>query len=363
MGTARFLIDNLITSDAMLTVSSERAGAVGLAVKVGQGSASLQAAGPYTGANPGQYVVEIDSVVSGTGIGQATFRWRPTSTSTWTAQGVATSTSPVVLENGLTVAWTTGGGIDLASGDYWTITADKPYGKARLMDRDRDTEWRSDGVGVAVTVDVDLGSAQAVDVVALCDHNLSAAAVIAIAGNSTASWGSPPLSETITRQATNVLRYLTTGSRTYRYWRLTLTDTANPDGYLRLGELFLGTYTEFSGNFDRQWGRARNAALFGPTGDLRKPRGIWAVAEVLDLQYRLMTPDDRDKAVTLYDYLYSPTVGTVRPILVNLDSATPADVSLYELEAPSLPVASPYLDRFEWSLRLSQRPRLARSGS
>lgn len=50
-------------------------------------------------------------------------------------------------------------------------------------------------------------------------------------------------------------------------------------------------------------------------------------------------------------------------MLVNLESADAADVSLYELETPELPIATPYLDRYDWSLRIRQRPRVARSGS
>jgi hypothetical protein len=363
MGNARFLIDNLITSESMLTVTSERAGQVGLAVKVGGGSASLQASGPYTGANPGQYVVEIDSVVAGTGIGQATFRWRPTSTSTWSAQGVATATSPVVLETGLTVAWTTGGGTDLMAGDYWTITVDKPFGKAKLLDRDRDTEWRSaDSVDFKYFT-IDLGSAQRVDAVALLDTNLRSAFLMGVFGTNTLGnlWTAPSYYQT-PYGGTNLVHY-TAGAPTYRYWGIALYDFGNPDGYLRIGDLFLGSYTEFSGNFDRNWSRTKNAAVYGPSGALRSPRGVWAQAERIDLQYRLMTQADRTKVEALFDALYNPTTGTVKPVIFNFDSAVLSDVSLYELDSPTLPVASPFLGHFEWSLRLQQRPRIARSGS
>lgn len=365
MGSARFLYNNLITSDAILTASNERAGQVGLAVKVGQGSASLQASGPYTGARPGQYIVEIDSTAAGAGVGQATFRWRPTSTAVWSASGVATATTPVALEHGLTVIWTAGGGTDLVVGDYWTITVDKPYGKARLLDLDRDTEWRSADASGWVTLDIDFGAAQTVDVVAFCDHNITAGQNIQIAGDSVTPpvYGVAPVSEQVAAQSQNVLRYLTTTPRTYRYWRLSLYDGGNPDGYLRIGELYLGTYMVFARNFDRQWGRSQVAATYGPTGALRSPRGVWTQAEVLDLAYRVMTAADRTQVRALFDYLYNPAVGTVRPILVNPDSADSADVSLYELDTPELPIQSPFVDLYEWALRLKQRPRLARSGS
>jgi hypothetical protein len=362
MGNARFLIENLITSESMLTVSSARAGQVGLAVKVGGGSASLQASGPYTGANPGQYIVEVDSVVAGTGIGQATFRWRPTSTSTWSAQGVATATSPVVLETGLTVAWTTGGGTDLMAGDYWTITVDKPFGKAKLLDRDRDTEWRSAAPTTYEYFIVDFGAARQVDVVSLLDVNFPASTIVYLKGCSDLVF-STGLNEYWTIGAGDFIAYPVTASRSYRYWLIQAYLPANSLEYARIGDLFLGSYTEFSGNFDRNWSRTKNAAVYGPSGALRSPRGVWAQAERIDLQYRLMTQADRTKVEALFDALYNPTTGTVKPVIFNFDSAVLSDVSLYELDSPILPVASPFLGHFEWSLRLQQRPRIARSGS
>jgi hypothetical protein len=217
-----------------------------------------------------------------------------------------------------------------------------------------------------VTLVADLGSAQAVDVVALCDHNLTAAGTISIAGHTVDSWGAPSLSESITYQAGDVLRYLTTASRTYRYWRLSLTDTANGDGYLRIGELFLGSYVAFSLGFAPEWNRKSIAATYGPTGPLRAGRGVWATAETIDLLFRGMTTTDRAVALALFIGLYDPDVGTVTPCIFNLDSADPADVSLYEFESPELsilPQRALPTPLYTWKLRLRQRPRIARSGT
>lgn len=362
--TARYLVNNLITSEAMITASSERAGQVGLAVKIGTGAATMLASGLYTGASPIQYIIQIDSVAGGSGIGQATFKWRPSTNIAWTATGVATALAPTVLENGVAVAWSSGGGTEFTLGDYWAITVDKAFGRLRLIDRDRDTEWRSSSVGSPVTIDCNLGTAQAVDVVAICDHNLTATATITILADDEATFTAPPLSEMITWQANNVIRYLTTGTRTYRYWRLSVTDTSNTDGYLRIGSLYLGTYVEFSRTFAYEWARTREAATYGPAGALRKPRGVWAQAELIDILYGFMTAADRTKALALFDHLYDSTTGIVRPIIVNFDTTDTADVSLYELDDPEFTVTTPRkTDTYGWRLRLRQRPRLARSGT
>lgn len=361
MGVARFFYQNMITA-AMLTISSERSGPVGTAVKVGTGSAVAASGGGYTGTDPVQYVIEIDSIAGGAEVGQATFRWRRSDQATWSATGVLTSTSPVSLELGVSIQWTSGPGADFVLADYWTITVDAPWGRAKLLDRDRDTEWRSSGLST-VTIDVDFGSPLAPDVIALLDHNLTSAATITIMANSTPSWTSPPLSETIVWQAGNVLRYLTTVSRSYRYWRLSLSDPANPDGYLRLSELFLGGYLGMSQNFDRGWSRSHAAHVYGPSGGLRLPRGIWATAQRIQLNYLLMTAADRTALWALFDTVCDPSRGTIQPFLVNCDTDDPSDVSLYEWEQPEAAASSPYLSRFNWPLGLLQRVRLARSGA
>jgi len=362
MGAAVFMIDNWITSPDMVTVTSERAGQVGLAVKAGLGTATLNATGPYTGANPGQYIVQIDSVAAGNNIGQATFRWRPTSTATWTAQGVATSSSPVLLETGLAIAWATGGGTDLVANDYWTITVDKPYGKARLLDLDRDTEWRTADSVDYKYLTIDLGSAKQVDAVALLDTNL-VVAPIGIFGSNTsgALWSTPTYSQT--PYITGNFVHYTAGAPTFRWWGIALYVSGHPDGYLRIGDLYLGAKTVFANNFDRSWGRGPVAAVFGPTGALRTARGVWAESEQLDLSYKMMTTADRAKAVAMFRKMYSPATGTVRPVILNPDLDDPTDVSAYELDAPELPIVSPYVNFYEWQLRLRQRPRVARSGA
>lgn len=364
---ARYLVTNYISTASMLTVSSERAGQVGLGVKAGAGSATMVTGGQYTGTDPAQYIVEIDSVASGTGIGAATYRWRPTDTATWSASGVTTSTTAAALENGITVAWESAGGADFANGDYWTITVDKPFGKRMLLDRDRDTEWRSSGVGSAVTLVADLGTARAVDVVALCDHNLTSGATLTIDGNDADSWGAPALTEAISYKADNVLHYLATSSRTYRYWRLSLTDTANGDDYLRASELFLGSYTAFTRTFGSSFSLVSRAATYGPIGMLRTARGVWARVQDVEFDYRHMSAADHTALVAMFEAIYDTTYGMVQPVLVNLDTTDTSAVSLYELDQSEIRRSAQYpvdgATRYDWTLRLRQRPRIARSGS
>jgi len=364
MGAARFLSQNLIPNAAAITVSSERGGPVGLASKVGAGVATLQTGGSYTGATaPQQYVVQIDSVAGGSDIGQATFAWRRGDDASWRASGVLTSAAPVTLETGVTVQWVAGSGTQFAILDTWTLPVDKPFGKRFLVDGDRDSEWRSADVAGLITIDLDLGSAQQMDALALLDHNLSATATIQLKGDAAANWAAPALSEAITRQASNLIYTVLSASRTYRYWRLELTDTANPSGFLRISELFPAVPLVMSQNFDRGWHRTRRAELYGASSAVRRPRGIVGKVEAIALNYKLMTDADRLAMCALFDSVYDDSRGTVRPFVVNLDSSVASDVSLYEWDTAELDVNSPYLARFEWSVAMIQRVRFARSGS
>jgi hypothetical protein len=75
MGKARFLYNNLITSESIITISSLRSGVVTSALKSGTGSAILNPSGNYSGGVDLEYIVEIDSIAGGAEVGQATFKW------------------------------------------------------------------------------------------------------------------------------------------------------------------------------------------------------------------------------------------------------------------------------------------------
>ena len=380
----RFLVDNYITTPSMLTMSSERGGQIGLAVKVGSGSATLVPAGAYTGDSPDQYLVQIHDISGGYEVGQSKFWWWRASTGLPPlASGVVTSVAPGLLEKGVSVGWAHGSGNDFAYGDYWTVSVDKPFGKRNLIDGDRDTEWRTETGTTSATIIIDFGSSKLINAVALLDTNFRAASVVTVYGSDDLGtlwvpvssyttgygvepygvdpYGGSPASLPSVYGLTNGVYYLV-GTRTYRYWGIAIDDTFNPDGYLRMGELYFGDYVEFSRGYNYGVIRSRSAATYGPSGALRQPRGLWAAAELLNLQYHLMTDTDRTKALALFDFIYNTDHGIVRGIIVNPDNTNGSDVSLYELEDPTLPISSQLVGRHDWQLNLRQRTRIARSG-
>lgn len=142
MADCRFIYDNLITSESMLSVSSLRNGIVTAAIKEGTGSATLTTSGNFTGETDLEYIVEIDSVGGGAEVGQATFKWSDGG-GAWDASGVTTPAVPTELNEGVMIAFTSGAGADFVVGDKWYFKAVNMFNAGKMLDRDRDHTYRS----------------------------------------------------------------------------------------------------------------------------------------------------------------------------------------------------------------------------
>jgi len=87
----------------------------------------------------------------------------------------------------------------------------------------------------------DLGSAKLVSYLALWGHNFTAGATITVQANNSDSWGSPALSIPASRYSDYIVA---NPEGTYRWWRLSVQDAANPAGYLEAGWPYLGGFFE-----------------------------------------------------------------------------------------------------------------------
>jgi len=142
MADHRFLYNNLIVSEPMISVSSLRVGIVTSAKKNGTGSAVITTSGNFSGATDLEYIVEIDSIAGGAEVGQATFRWSDGG-GTWDASGVTTPAVATLLNNGVNIAFTTGAGADFVVGDKWYFKGINLFNAGKMVDYDRDHIYRS----------------------------------------------------------------------------------------------------------------------------------------------------------------------------------------------------------------------------
>ena len=93
--------------------------------KVGSGSATLVILNDYGRQEKRDFVVVIETTGE---VGTATFKWSKDNGATWEATGLVTGDRkhPVILEEQLAVAWESGDGTDLVTGDLWSFWGGEP---------------------------------------------------------------------------------------------------------------------------------------------------------------------------------------------------------------------------------------------
>lgn len=326
MGKPRFLYNNFITSESMIAVSSLRNGIVTSAKKDGTGSAAITTAGNYTGTTDLEYIVEIDSIVGGAEVGQATFKWSDGG-GTWDATGVTTSAVAINLNNGVTVFWTTGSGADFVVGDRWYFKGINLFSAGKLIDNDRNHRYRSAALGAPNTITITLTAEAQVDALVIFDHNFTSAATIVLWGDDAATFdsdgGAAQVIETITWASSKILHYLTTADRTKRYWQLRITDASNPDSYIEIGELFLGNYTELSRSYEPGFSRTINLlheSNVTPYGTSRKRFYNQQISFKYD--FGCLSPSDFTLLKTMINTITDRDTGIFKSFFFNDDSAT-----------------------------------------
>lgn len=326
----RFLYNNLITSQDMFTISSLRVGTVTTAVKDGTGSATMQTSGDFTGATDLEYTIEIDSIAAGAEVEQATFKWSDGG-GTWDATGVTASATPTVLNNGVYVAFTTGSGADFVVGDKWYFKAINLFNGEKMITWRRDDRYRSKELSSPNTIVIDLGSAQEIKALALYDHNFTSGVTLLLEGNTADAWGAPAFSEAVTYNADKILHYLSS-AQTYRYWRLSVTDTSNTDAYIEIGELFLGSYLELTYNFAYDPQTEFNFILQTEQNEHGVDFDRFGnIQESLNLTFNGLPDTDITLIKTMLAALGSRTTGKYNPLYFNEDSAYPNNFWMMKL--------------------------------
>ncbi len=326
MDVARFIFNNFITSETQITVSSLRAGMVTAALKAGSGSAILTVSGNYTGAVDREYIVEIDGLGTGE-VGSATFRWSDGSGG-WNATGVTTPGTPTTLNNGVKVTFASGSGADFAVGDKWYFKGINLFNAGKMIDLDRDHRYRSAALESPNTIDVDMLSAREVSAIVLYDHNLTPSATIAIEMDSAATFdsgigGAPEYSEAISYNAEKIVHYMAAPT-TKRYARISITDTTNGDGFIEIGELYIGDYLELSRTYSRMPSRPLESVFTRreTAAGVRRHR-YYNARRKLNYNFQFLTLADMTSLEEMYDALNDRDAGTLKPFWFNEDADYP----------------------------------------
>jgi hypothetical protein len=198
-----------------------------------------------------------------------------------------------------------------------------------------------------ITINIDLGSAQEVKALVIGDHNLSAAATITLKGVEPTAF-----SDSVAWNSGTIIHYLSAAT-TKRYWQLQITDAANPDAYIEIGELFLGSYIELSRNYTR--GYDYETELLMETNEtpygIRRDR-FYNTQKQFSFDFDAVIAADITKMDALVTAVCDRTAGTYKPFWFNLDSDTPNDSYLVKFD--SLPVKHKATTYFELSLEMKE---------
>lgn len=122
---------------------------------------------------------------------------------------------------------------------------------------------------------LDFGSAQTMKVAALLNHDLTSAATVKFQANSSDSWGAPPVDQTLTYRSPHIFYVF---NQSYRWARFTIDDSGN-SYYPAVGELWVGTYTQFTRNFN--WPQRGNE---GRVASLVSQAGVRSGFRISDVQ-------------------------------------------------------------------------------
>lgn len=127
----------------------------------------------------------------------------------------------------------------LPASSLTALTETTNYPVINVQDQRLSQEYRSTAV-TSQTIIIDLGAATSISTAAIISHNYTSSVSITVDANTTNSWVSPATTKTIIYNIGMLLNFFTPIS--YRWWRFTINDTTNTNGYLKIGRLWLGDY-------------------------------------------------------------------------------------------------------------------------
>jgi len=183
--------------------------------------------------------------------------------------------------------------------------------------------WRTASLGAPDWIKWDLHVAQYVSCFILWNHNIRAGATIRLQANATDSWGSPAIDVAVTWSEDRLV-YVFASAVSYRWWRIIITDAANPDGYVSSGYRFLGIYFQ-----PGESNASRVPSLIDPS-EIAFSRGGQLTAAPLDgydqMSYEFDAVSAADQATmkTIYRLL-----GEFCPYFIIEDSNYPATTVYY----------------------------------
>jgi hypothetical protein len=171
--------------------------------------------------------------------------------------------------------------------------------------------WRATG-DTSEWIKFDLGSAMKITMCAIFGHNLTNAATVKLQGNASDAWGAPIYDTAFTYDELALVLFL---DQTLRWWRITVADAANPDGYIELGRVCAGEYIEPSVNVHQDVTKRFVDPSYKQYSEGRQGYAVEKdVYRVFEVMFDDIDRTQQDQLETMFR-----SVKTIRPLVVALD--------------------------------------------
>ena len=231
------------------------------------------------------------------------------------------------------------------------LTENSAYLTSSLQNQRLAKTWRSTSP-TAQTIVCNLGSALAVNTIAVLGHNLSGSAAVTVEAHASDSWGAPSFTTSMTYNSAAILKFLAS-NETYQYWRFTLDDATNSDGYVEAGRIWLGTYLTIDPSSLLNFTvikRRSDTVVYG------RDRQKYATEGVGWREFNLSFPRTSGTALTSVLTMYDTVGNHSSVIFCNFDTSR-----AYEIVEPCYCSIVGEMDfrhtrhmRFDWSLTLEE---------
>jgi len=169
----------------------------------------------------------------------------------------------------------------------------------------RSKPWRSTGC-VSEWIKFDLGAARNILAVILTGHNLTSAATVHVQANASDAWTAPSVDVVIPWSARDLV-YLWTASQSFRWWRFTFVDAANPDGHIDVGRAYVGLAPAPERQFSAHSRQLVDPTVISPSTDGAETFDDKAPYNVYTFGWSNVLPDEMEnlvKAVGLKAYFW-----------------------------------------------------------
>lgn len=181
-----------------------------------------------------------------------------------------------------------------------------------------------------ITINIDFETATEVKVLIIDGHNLTDAATITLKGIE------PPIfSEAVTSPVGgSIIIYYLSAATTKQYWHLQITDNANPDGYIDIGDIFLGSYMELSKTYSK--GFSKGFKLLYDSN--RTPYGIvkkrfYNRQRSFMYDFKLLLMADIVLLEDMIDSIASRSTGQLKPFWFNDNADIPVQTWMVDVSA------------------------------